>query len=169
MRPAQPLLVVVLGLPGTGKTTFARALGARLEAAHFNTDKLRTELGLRGQYDEAAKARIYGELLERCRTGLAQGNPVILDGTFYLQAFRDRLAELALTSQARTKWIEILASPQTVEQRVSQERPFSEADFAVYQKIRGAFEPLQGERLQLFSDRQPLEAMLGLALEYVKS
>ncbi len=168
MQVASPILVVVLGLPGTGKTTFARALADRLGAVHLNTDMLRTELGLRGQYDEASKARIYEELLQRCRAELVLGKTVILDGTFYRQAFRDRLAGLAREGETEVEWIEICAHPETVRQRISQDRPYSEADFAVYRKIREVYEPLQIRRLQLFSDRQTGQAMLSQAMKYLR-
>ncbi len=166
--PSQSVLIVVLGLPGTGKTTFARALAAQTGARHLNTDMLRAELGLRGQYDETTKARVYDELLRLARTTLRQGTSVVLDGTFYRQAFRDRISDLAQETGAVLKWLELRASTETVQQRVSGSRPYSEADFTVYQKIREAFEPLKGERLSLDSDRQTLEAMLLRAREYLQ-
>lgn len=166
--PAQTVLIVILGLPGTGKTTFARALAARTGARHLNTDMLRVELGLRGQYDETTKARVYDELLRLTRNALKQGTPVVLDGTFYRQAFRDRITDLAQETGAVLKWIELTASPETVKERVSHKRPYSEADFAVYRKIREAFEPLKEERLSLDSDQKTLGAMLREAREYIK-
>lgn len=39
-----PLLVVVAGLPGTGKTTLSRALAARLGAAYLRVDAVETAL-----------------------------------------------------------------------------------------------------------------------------
>lgn len=164
---SQARLIVILGLPGTGKTTLAMALSARTGARHLNTDRVRTRLGLRGQYDETTKAHVYDELLREARNTLCQGVPVVLDGTFYRQAFRDRIAGLAHETGADLKWIELRARPETVRQRVSGERPYSEADFSVYQKIREAYEPLEGERLTLDSDRQTLEAMLTRACEYI--
>lgn len=166
--PAQTVLIVILGLPGTGKTTFARALAARTGARHLNTDMLRVELGLRGQYEETTKARVYDELLRLTRNALKQGTPVVLDGTFYRQAFRDRITDLAQETGAVLKWIELTASPETVKERVSHKRPYSEADFAVYRKIREAFEPLKEERLSLDSDQKTLGAMLREAREYIK-
>lgn len=166
--PSQSVLIVVLGLPGTGKTTFARALAAQTGARHLNTDMLRAELGLRGQYDETTKARVYDELLQLARTTLRQGTPVVLDGTFYRQAFRDRISDLAQETGAVLKWFELRASAETVQQRVSKKRPYSEADFTVFQKIREAFEPLEGDHLSLDSDRQTLEAMLLRAREYLQ-
>ena len=166
--PAHTLLIVILGLPGTGKTTFAGALAAQAGARHLNTDMLRAELGLRGQYDETAKSMVYDELLRLTRTALQQGTPVVLDGTFYRQAFRDRISDLAQETGAVLKWIELQASPETVKVRVSQKRPYSEADFAVYRKIREAFEPLNEERLSLDSDQKNLEGMLREAREYIQ-
>jgi predicted kinase len=136
-------------------------------AAHLNTDMLRAELGLRGQYSEETKARIYEELLQRCQTALGRGHPVILDGTFYRKGFRDRIVALARAMETKVRWIEICAAPETVAQRISKKRPDSEADFDVYRKIREEFEPLRVERLQLFSDTQTREAMLTRALEYL--
>jgi len=164
----QPRLIVVLGLPGTGKTTLARALAAQAGARHFNTDMLRIELGLRGQYDEPTKALVYDELLRQTRTVLCQEGMAVLDGTFYRQELRDRISELARETGASLKWIELQARPETVRHRVSRERPYSEADFAVYQKILEAFEPLTGERLTLDTDSLTLEAMLRQAREYTQ-
>ena len=42
-RPA-PVLVVIGGLPGTGKTTIARAVASRLRAAHVRIDAIETAL-----------------------------------------------------------------------------------------------------------------------------
>lgn len=36
--------ILVMGLPGAGKTTFSRALAARLNAVHFNADEVRAEI-----------------------------------------------------------------------------------------------------------------------------
>ncbi|HQU60481.1 MAG TPA: AAA family ATPase, partial [Saprospiraceae bacterium] len=71
-----PLLVVVLGLPGTGKTTFARMLAQRLGALHFNTDIIREELGLKGQYGEVAKQRVYQSMEARARAALQKKQAV---------------------------------------------------------------------------------------------
>ena len=36
--------ILVMGLPGSGKTTLATALAAKLQCPHFNADEIRNEL-----------------------------------------------------------------------------------------------------------------------------
>ncbi len=167
MQEEVPVLVVVFGLPGTGKTTFAESLAGQLELPHFNTDKIRTEMGLRGRYDPDTKARVYERMLERTEAELQNGNRVILDGTFYLEGLRQRLRSLAGRYRARIGWIEISAGEQTVAERVSRTRPYSEADLAAYAKVKQAFEPLEEEHLTLFSDRMTSGQMLEKALGFI--
>jgi predicted kinase len=163
-------LLVVFGLPGTGKTTFARALAEQLGQVHLNTDIIRSELGKKGQYDNLTKSAIYGQMLRRAREELQKGNSVILDGTFSREAFRDPFTGLGREFGFPVKWIEIRAGEEVVRERVSATRPYSEADFGVYRKIRGEFEPLKGgEVLTLHSDSGDLPAMLAKAVEFLSA
>ena len=52
------MLVLIVGLPGTGKTTFAVELAREIGGAHLNSDIIRTSLGQRGKYDIASKAAV---------------------------------------------------------------------------------------------------------------
>ena len=160
-------LLIIFGLPGTGKTTFARALAASLGMPHFNTDIIRTELGKRQQYDQRAKSFIYEQMLERTRDELRKGKGVILDGTFHREIFRDPFTELGRDLGIPVKWIELTAKADVVRQRVSGTRPYSEADFEVYQKIRMEFEPVEGEVFRLHSDMEDLPEMIGKTVEFL--
>ncbi|MGA9238240.1 AAA family ATPase [Robiginitalea sp.] len=161
------ILLVVFGLPGTGKTTFARALAERLGLLHFNTDIIRAELGRKQQYDLRDKSFIYTRMLERARGELQKGKGVILDGTFYREIFRNPFAELGRELGIPVKWIEVTAGEDVVRKRVSVARPYSEADFDVFQKIRKEFEPLKVKALQLHSDTEDLPEMIEKTVEFL--
>ncbi len=164
---SRPGLFIVFGLPGTGKTTFARALSTRLGLPHFNTDIIRTELGKKQQYDVRVKSFIYEQMLKRTRDELQKGKGVILDGTFHREIFRDPFIGLGRDLGIPVKWIEVTAKEDVVRERVSGTRPYSEADFEVYQKIRKEFEPLTGEVLRLCSDAEGLPEMIEKTVEFL--
>jgi adenylylsulfate kinase len=71
--------ILIMGLPGAGKTTLAKALAAELQCAHFNADEVRKEinkdLGFSLQ-DRIEQARRMGVL---CDIAGRQGAHVIAD------------------------------------------------------------------------------------------
>ncbi len=160
-------LIMITGLPGTGKTTFARALSQELTYRHLNTDMVRDELGKRGQYDEETKAEIYEELFKRAESELREGHGVIVDGTFYQRSLRADFEQLAERTEAAVFWIEIKASEEVIEERVNQKRAYSEADFEVYLKIKSQYEPLESPHLTLRSDELEVAKMVDRATAYV--
>jgi hypothetical protein len=162
------MLILVSGLPGTGKTTFADALAGTLGANRLNSDIVRSELGKRGMYDAETKKLIYDELCRRTADLLKKQETVIVDATFYKKSLRQLFIELAEKCGAPWKWIEICAAETTVEERLKKRRAYSEADYEVHRKIREGFEPLAFSHLALWSDQTSLEEMVKEAKRYVQ-
>ncbi len=158
-------LLLITGLPGTGKTTFARLLAAELGALHLNTDMLREEMGVRGQYDPATKERVYRELKRRAAEALANDQQVVIDGTFYREKLREPFRRLARREGVSYHWIELKADEAVIRDRVNRKRADSDADFSVYQKIRNLYEPLTETHTRLRSDRGNLEKMVACICE----
>jgi adenylylsulfate kinase len=71
--------ILIMGLPGAGKTTLAKALAPRLNAAHYNADEVRAninkDLGF-SEADRIEQARRMGWL---CKIVADRGNFVIAD------------------------------------------------------------------------------------------
>lgn len=98
IRPPPGLLVAIGGLPGTGKSTVARALAPGLGPAPgaliLRTDEIRKRLrgvapevrGGRAAYSAAAGAAVNAALLDGARA--AAGHAVIADATFLNPALR---------------------------------------------------------------------------------
>lgn len=94
LRAGAVQLVLVGGGPGSGKTTLARELAPRIDAVVTSTDDVRHELAQAGRlagpsgefesglYDPRNVARVYDEVLQRAGDKLANGQSVVLDGTW---------------------------------------------------------------------------------------
>lgn len=100
-------LILVGGLPGTGKSTVASGLAAVAGWQHLSSDATRKRLaGLppdrqerdnfgTGLYDPAMTVRTYQAMLSEARTALAQGSSVVLDATWLDGNLRDLARRLA--------------------------------------------------------------------------
>lgn len=163
-----PMLILISGLPGTGKTTLARAYATAYRVVHLNSDVLREELGLRGQYLPEDKKKVYQALLHRTREALLAGKDVIVDSTFFKSALREPFVAIAAECAVPLHWVEIKAAEQVISERVSQPRTDSEADFQVYLKIKEEYEPIAAPHLVLWSDSMPLVKMVELLRRYVQ-
>lgn len=160
-------LILVVGLPGTGKSTFSRALAAELGARHLNSDVIRAETGLRGKYTPEDKAKVYEELAARTRALLEAGWTVIVDATLYREDLRRPYTELARQLDCPIRWIELQTGETTIKERVSVQRPYSEADLAVYQEIKSLYAPLTAPHLTLQTDDAPPETLVKAAKTFL--
>lgn len=163
-----PILIIVFGLPGTGKTTFATELAKELTIVHLNTDMIRHKLGKSAQYDTQTKSLIYREMLMLTELQLKKGNSVIVDGTFYKKSLREQYENLANIYAAEVKRIEMRAAEAIVLERLSEERRYSEADQTVYQIITGEFEAEEIPVQFIYSDKQEIVEMVEKALTYIR-
>ncbi|MFI2291978.1 AAA family ATPase [Streptomyces niveus] len=94
---ARPKLILVCGLPGSGKTTLAVRLAERLPAVRLCPDEWMTDLGL-DLFDEGARDRLERRLSSHAQDLLRLGQSVILEFGFWGRQERDeqRLAARAL-------------------------------------------------------------------------
>jgi predicted kinase len=99
-----PVLLIVGGLMGTGKSSLAAKLVDTLGLESLSTDLVRhTMLGRsntparygEGHYQPDLRTRVYDELFRQAREYLQHRQSVVLDGTFLSDALRTRAYELA--------------------------------------------------------------------------
>jgi cytidyltransferase-like protein len=73
------VIIQILGLPGSGKTTLAEALKERLNAIHLNADEVRATLNSDLGFSEKDRAENARRLGEMARLLSGQGHTVIVD------------------------------------------------------------------------------------------
>ncbi|GAA2086559.1 AAA family ATPase [Actinomadura alba] len=103
-------LVLVGGLPGTGKSALSEALGDRLGFTVLSSDRVRKELAelppgvaaaapySTGIYDDSWTKRTYAELLRRTERLLSYGESVIIDASWTSARYRADAARIAAHS-----------------------------------------------------------------------
>jgi|1048.fasta_scaffold08861_1 predicted kinase len=161
------MLVLIAGLPGTGKTTLAAAYAEADQLRHFNSDALRNELHLRGKYSPTTKQKVYDELLARTRKALVEGVSVVVDSTFHQWRVQQAFILLAKELSTPLYWIEVTASEATLRERLVRPRSDSEADFSVYEQIRDSADPLPPNRLQLNTEEGSLLELIEQIRRYI--
>ena len=101
LERARVRLIIIGGLPGTGKSTLAQALGDELGAVVLRSDEIRKEISqslgdapaLPDRYSDEMTTTTYGTMLKRAQSGLERGQSVILDASWTNRKHRaDRAA-----------------------------------------------------------------------------
>ncbi|WP_268760189.1 ATP-binding protein [Bacillus sp. FJAT-28004] len=75
-----PKLIMLVGLPGAGKSTFAKELAIKETAVILSSDALKEEL-FPGGYEEKNDPIVFNELYSRAFNNITKGISVILDAT----------------------------------------------------------------------------------------
>ena len=107
LRQGRVRLVLVGGLPGTGKSTLAERLAGSRGWVLLRSDEVRKELAgvphdqpqraayRKGLYTEERTSEVYGELLERAGRALSLGETVVLDASWSDASWRQEAADVA--------------------------------------------------------------------------
>ncbi len=161
------MIIIVFGLPGSGKSYFAGHLRKEINAVLFNTDMIRDEIDQKGKYEERTKQLVYKEMLRKTLENLKNGSDIIVDGTFHKRDRRKDFISAAIKNKTELRLIEIRASEHTIKTRLAQKREYSEADYSVYLKLKAEFEEEYSYHLVLWSDSLPIEDMIIKAKSYI--
>ncbi len=96
LRSAQSTVVLIGGLPGTGKSTLAAGLANETGWALLRSDEIRQRRRLDAdRYSPEARAAVYRDLLREARERLEEGKSVILDASWVSAEERERAAGIA--------------------------------------------------------------------------
>lgn len=99
--PNQPLLIMLYGFPGAGKTYFARQLCDHMQVAHVQDARIRGELFETPRYDKQENDAITQLMNYMTEEFLKAGLSVIYDTNAMRSAQRHTLRELARRSHAQ--------------------------------------------------------------------
>ena len=141
-------LVLVGGLPGTGKSTLARGLASAAGFAVVRSDEIRKQLagvpvaetGV-GIYTPEWTEATYAECLRRTWAGLDDSRRVLVDATFAANAHRALFLETGRERRVPAVFLVCRADPALVRERLRNRRgDASDADERVYDELAARWE-----------------------------
>lgn len=149
-EPARrPCLVMVGGLPGTGKSTLARGLAGRAGFVVIRSDVVRKEIAGDGSesdfeagiYTPEWTERTYAECLRRAEAQWFEGRRVLIDATFRAEAGRRLFLDAAERWGLPARLLICRAGAEVVKGRLERRRDdASDADWEIYLKVAAQWE-----------------------------
>jgi predicted kinase len=182
-RSRKPCLILIGGLPGTGKSTLAMALAEHADFCVIRSDVVRKELaGVapkerratfgQGIYTAEWTKRTYSECLRRAEELLFHGERVLVDANFREENQRQRFLNSARRWGVPAAFLLCETEPELVRTRLAgRSDDASDADWSVYEKAVETWEEMTPEtrsRLQTINTGGALELVLGKTLSVLR-
>ena len=143
-----PALILLSGLPGTGKSHLAEALSSRFGLLVLRSDEVRKFLYPTPRYTHAENGRVYLTCYALVESLLADGYGLVFDATNLLKRGRRRAQKVARAQGAPFLTIVTTSPPEVVAERLRRRAAgqsaaySSDADWQVHERLAGTMEAI---------------------------
>jgi len=168
------MIVLMAGLPATGKTTLARELARRTAGRVLSKDQIRHAIFLPGEIEYSTRQDDFcQQLMLETAAYLLSRNPaqkIFLDGRPFSRRYQiENVLTAAASLHQPWRIVECSCSDETVQQRLvldaeSASHPAGNRDYQLYLEVKARFEAIRHPKI-VIDTGQPLEASIQRALE----
>ena len=146
---ARPFLVLLCGLPGSGKTHFTRLLAAETPLQTIESDAARKALVCLPAYNSEENSRVFGACRRLMEELLDNGVPVLLDATNVTEHDRSYSCAAADRKGVEVVLVKVTAPERVVRQRLERRQRgmsgdgASDAGWDTYLRMKSRDEPVR--------------------------
>ncbi len=142
----KPVLVLISGLPGVGKSFFCLQLAKRLPAVVLESDSLRRMLFRQPEYSQTESVRLFKAIHLVAERFLKNGFCIIVDATNLSEHHREYFYRITERLEVKLIIVSIQAPPSLAKKRLAvrlkNQDEKSEADWEVYKKMKPSVEKI---------------------------
>jgi len=150
------MIVIVCGLPGVGKTTFAKKLAPLINATVLSTDKIRKELILLPTYEKDERRLIYDVMILSAKYLHNSGANCILDATFNREDSRTEVKKKLGIQDRDFFVIECMCPENIIISRLKERKnDYSDAGVEVYKKMKKIYENVKRKHITIDTTLNP--------------
>jgi len=171
------MIVLMAGLPGTGKSTLARELAARTSGRVLSKDEIRHAIFLPEEIEYSSKQDDFCLQLMLETTGyLLSGNearPVFLDGRPFSRRYQiDNVVNVAASLHQPWRILECVCSEETAQLRLARDaqagvHPAGNRDYQLYLEVKSRFEAITHAKT-IIDTEQPLETCVRRSIDALR-
>ena len=145
---ANPFLIMLSGLPGTGKSYFSHKLAEKIPCVIIESDVLRKQIFSPPTYSAQESQHLFQICHLLIEELLKKGIPVIMDATNLVEYHRERLYQIAEHLRLKLIIVRVEAPEEVVFSRLrerakeSSSSDNSDADLTIYQRMKSQVQPI---------------------------
>ena len=150
-------LIILSGLPGTGKSYFAKQISDLVPCAVVSSDRVRKALFVRPKYTREEHDRVFSVCHKIIKRLLTQSHKVVFDATNLNERFRKPLYDIANQVQCPFTVVSVSAHLDIVTERlrlrmeVDNSKDYSDADINVYNFLRNGRQSISESHIKMIS------------------
>lgn len=154
-----PYIIVLSGLPGTGKSHFANLLAQQIPVLIVGSDRMRKALVAKPQYTAGEHSRVFSACHQLIEDFLKEGYRVVFDATNLTDRFRHTIYDIAENTATPLSIIWFTAPIAVIRRRLDARAAglsndsHSDANWEIHCRLRTGEEPISRPHLKVDSSQ----------------